>query len=157
MIKSCSCNICSKQCRYRPGWFTPNQVNKLVEHLQLHIDEVFNNFLAIDWYEYDSGEVSFILAPSLKYHMPGIEYPILPSGECIFYVDNKCSIYELRPAECRIFNHEITTMEHILKFKKSRKRIADLWRSKREYIEILLGRSPIAKKLSLVDIVNHYS
>ncbi|AER66417.1 protein of unknown function UPF0153 [Thermovirga lienii DSM 17291] len=82
-----SCLGCGRCCRGEPGcvWITPEEVKKLAEFLSL----TETKFLSKYTYSVD-GRVSLREKQN---------------GECVFYDSdtNKCSIYEYRPLQCRLF------------------------------------------------------
>jgi len=150
----CSCAVCAKQCNFRPGYFKPEEIDKVAKYLNMDVETVFYSFLAVDWddREEHNGEVIFIIAPALKDSHTGVEYPEYPSGECSFYMNKTCTIYPVRPFECRLFDHRLSQDY----YREKRLEVVQSWKGKTEMIEKLLGRPPQAKTLHLQDIVNHW-
>lgn len=133
----CSCEICKYACKRKPGWFLPEEITNVSNFLNITEQELFDNFLAVDYYLGDN--TIFVLSPSTKTNITGEEFPYDPIGECIFYKDGLCSIHSVKPHECKFYDHTKSN-------KKSNKKhleIAEQWINKEEKIINLLGRKPI--------------
>ena len=63
----CKCDGCKNACKYRPGWFLPNQVDDLLKYFNVKtIEELLNTGkIAIDWW-IDDDENVMVLAPNVK-------------------------------------------------------------------------------------------
>lgn len=105
MIKNCKCESCQNACRGRPGWFKPEQIKSLLKYFKVKTIKglLGKNKLAIDWWN-DSPKDVLVLAPNLEEN-DDIQYPKNPQGECVFFKKGKCSIYKIRPFECREYIH----------------------------------------------------
>lgn len=136
MSCSCSCKSCQNACTYTPGWFLPKELNMLAIFLKKDKQEVFDKYLGVDWFE---GEKTiFLVAPAITNMKSGQEYPGDPRGRCVFYKKNKCSIYEVRPYECKNYIHD----ESLEKIHLRHQYVADSWKEKQDIIIDLLGREP---------------
>ena len=105
--KSCTCKHCIECCYYKPGWFLPGEAEKVAAYLGLSVQETFDKYLAVDYwerYEDDRGNI-LVLSPATTIMEPGTMYPSAPCGQCIFLRDNRCSIHEVKPYECRQTTH----------------------------------------------------
>lgn len=149
MIKTmqprCSCIHCREACMHKPGWFLPGQISKLANFLKMSNKEIFNKFLGVDWYVGDSS--IFVLAPAITDMSAGTEYPAKPFGRCVFFKDNKCSIYPVRPYECIAYIHD-DSAEAI---RQRHSKIANFWVGKQEIIVSLLKRQPCEAEYDLID------
>ena len=134
---SCDCNICKNACKTKPGWFKPGEAEKVAEYLNIPMLDLFNNYLAVDWFS-GEGENYYPLSPSAKTNLPGEMWPYNPRGECIFYKQGKCSIHPVAPFECRAYTHADTSEEAIKRHGETAKE----WKNSHDYLENLLGYSP---------------
>ena len=78
-----SCTGCGHCCSGEPGgyvWVTDDEIRKISENLGLSIEEFGQKYL-----KNVSGDYSLI---------------VYPNGECIFFKDNGCTIYKVRPFQC---------------------------------------------------------
>jgi len=93
---SCNCQYCKSACLKKPGWFLPHQVEDLLKYFQVDNirDLLETSQFAIDWWEGDDDNI-LVLAPNIIDN-DDIQYPANPHGRCVFYKNNKCSIYEIR-------------------------------------------------------------
>lgn len=112
---NCNCQECQNACKFRPGWFLPEQVEQLYKYFKVNnIEELLKKGFAIDWW--NSENDILILAPNIKNNENNIQYPDDPRNECVFYNNKKCDIYDVRPIECRAYIHnmesEITQKAH---------------------------------------------
>ena len=139
-VESCSCESCCSACTCKPGWFNPGEAEKAADLLGVPLEELFKTRLAVDWWTNDYDE-TFLLSPSVKGGTPGEEFGEDPRGECVFYEDGKCSIYDARPHECREYMHgdskEVVADRH--------EAIAQRWKDHQAEIEDLLGEPPYAE------------
>jgi hypothetical protein len=80
------CTGCGQCCTGSPGyvWVTREEIESIAAHLNLSIKEFSRNFL-----RKIEGQFSLI--------------ELLPSYDCVFLKDKKCSIYSVRPIQCRTF------------------------------------------------------
>lgn len=111
-VPSCECQSCRSACSNKPGWFLPEEIEAVKKHFGTDNirDLLGENKLAIDWWVGDEDDI-LVLAPNIK-HNDDIQYPRNPQGECVFLKDGKCSIYAIRPAECRGFHHDDKKTQH---------------------------------------------
>jgi uncharacterized protein len=80
------CTECGKCCTGSPGyvWVTEEEIAQMAEHLQISVSE-----FAIRYLRKAFGR--FALLEHLKNY------------DCVFLKNNKCSIYSVRPKQCRTF------------------------------------------------------
>ncbi len=102
----CKCDGCKNACKYRPGWFLPNQVNSLLGYFNVKtIEELLKTGkVAIDWWEGDDPDI-LILAPNIINNTE-IYYPADPRNRCVFYNNELCDIHKIKPYECSMYSHE---------------------------------------------------
>jgi hypothetical protein len=134
---SCSCHSCKSACQNKPGWFLPDEAEKVAAFLQITMKDLFENYLAIDWYSED-GIDYYPLSPAVVGNETGAMFPYKPSGTCVFFENGSCKIHSVAPFECKKYLH---TQEH----NEKRERhgfVAKQWVSKSEYLENLLGYNP---------------
>lgn len=133
---SCSCEGCQNACSYKPGWFKFGEIEKVANYLKISLKELFDNYLAVDWYK-----DLFVLAPVLINEEPGGMYPYNPKGECIFFEKNKCKIHAVAPYECQQYYHD----ENINFVRERHRDVAQTWMGKEKYIKNYLGYEPYIK------------
>ena len=101
---SCDCNKCKGACTVKPGWMLPGEAEKIAEHLGITLQELFDDFLLVDYYlSYQKGH-KYLLSPALKGKKPGDMTPSNPMGVCIFFDEETehCQIHEVAPYECQM-------------------------------------------------------
>lgn len=134
----CSCEDCVAACHRKPGWFLPEEIKPTAELLGLTEQEFFNKHLSVDYYS-NPNSFSFVLSPATTNSVPGEEFPFNPNGRCVFLTeDNKCSIHNAKPYECKAFDHRKLDIEGA----KSHEAVAQEWESDQDRIVKLLGREP---------------
>ena len=136
----CDCKRCKSACKQKPGWFKPEQIGPLAKNMGISVRELFDKYLAVDWY---GGEVRdkdiFLLAPALKSRSTEKMYPMDPRGECVFFNKDKCDIYDRgKPFECTEYNHNDSMQQTVERHRK----VAFEWEHQGELIKWLLGRTP---------------
>jgi len=145
-MSECKCNKCREACEVNPGWFTPDQIATVAEHMSMTEKELFDKFLAVNWWETDrewgNDHDIFVIAPALSGESPGDMYPSDPRGKCVFYQDGLCGIHPVKPFECEQFIHG----EPFDTVHKRHYGVAVQWEDHKEYIELLLGKEPFAKE-----------
>src|ERR1700761_5886290 len=106
-IHNCECSKCQAACSFKPGWFKPGEVEKVAQHLNISVEELFKTKLMVDWYENHSvaARTVFLLSPAVVGGDVGSEFPGNPQGRCVFLEDGKCTIYPVRPFECATYIH----------------------------------------------------
>lgn len=143
----CSCSNCQNACKRKPGWFKPGEVEKVATFLGISLQELFSDYLAIDYW---AGESIFILAPATKTltgGLPGQMYTYFGKGECVFFKDGKCSIHEVKPFECKELLHdsmEISQQRH--------EDVAMFWKSDQSQIKELYGKNPKIERMTLKEL-----
>lgn len=150
--KSCECVTCQGACLRKPGWFLPGEAEKAAEFLKMHIKEFFEKYLAIDWWNgSEYGKETFVIAPALAGQPTGEEYPINPTGACIFYKNKQCQIHGAKPFECQMFWHGETATSH---GRNRHKEVADAWKGHKHEIIQILGRGPVAPEPTVFDMLS---
>jgi Fe-S-cluster containining protein len=147
--ESCRCVSCKNACKYNPGWFLPEEVEKVAKFLNISLKELFDKYLGVNWWS-DDGDTTFLLAPAISSMNPGEEYPGDPRGTCIFYKKEQCEIHDVRSFECREYWHGE-------KYDDSFSRHADVrdaWRHHQEMIVKLLGRQPETESFRMFNLFN---
>lgn len=99
--QDCTCDRCQRACRRRVGWFLPGEPEKAASFLGMELQEFFNKYLAVDWFEGDDENI-FVIAPSTTEISPGGMFSEEPEGKCVFFSDEgRCNIHEAKPYECK--------------------------------------------------------
>jgi Fe-S-cluster containining protein len=107
MDSSCDCELCQKACKRKPGWFLPSQVKDIEQFFNKSLKELLGHELAIDWFEDFEDLGILILAPNIKENNQDIQYPYDNRGACVLQdKEGKCTIYPIRPYECRELSHQ---------------------------------------------------
>ena len=145
----CDCKACKSACSYKPGWFLPNQAEKVAEFLNIPFIELFNTKLGVDWNNGYEDETVFVLAPAIKSMDTGEEYPSDPRGVCVFFIDGLCEIHNVKPFECAEFLH--SDSQEMIEIRK--RKIVKEWAIKGDYIKNLLGREPQSEEFSTMDML----
>jgi len=88
------CTGCGKCCTGSPGYvfLSPSDLQRLADHFSLSLEEFAANYT----YKVDD-KLSLIDSPG--------------SSNCVFLKENKCSVYEARPIQCRTFPWWIHLLE----------------------------------------------
>lgn len=150
--KSCQCDVCSSACSQKPGWFLPGEAEKAAEFMKMHIKDFFKKYLAIDWWNgKEYGQETFVIAPALKGCPTGEEYPMVPTGVCIFFINKMCAIHGAKPFECQMFWHEETINSA---GKDRHKQVAEAWKGHKNEIIQILGRGPVAPEPTFENVFN---
>jgi len=128
MKNECACNQCRSYCQVKPGWFTPEQVDGLLEDFGISsiLELITKREFAVDWFEkFNGGEDVLILAPNIIGNEGQIQYPAKPGGECFYYdqYSGNCLIHSVKPFECAEYHHS-ETRETIL---NRHKEVAGMW------------------------------
>jgi len=126
-VTSCDCEACRAACLNAPGWFTPEQVPRLAEHLGLTLEETFRRFLAVGVTHMPDGSHRMGVLPHKLRDgkKPGGRWTlaeIARPGRCVFYDRGRCTIYPVRPWECARMMHDRT--DHAVRI---RHRIVARW------------------------------
>ncbi len=136
-IFSCRCDQCQSACRWKPGWFRPEEIEPAAALLDLTVEEFFKQYLAVDWWE--ASPPIYVLAPALRGKPTGDLYPDQPLGHCIFHgLDGDCAIHTWKPFECQSYTHDQGNAEVIGRHRA----VADAWVDHQDMIVKLLGRKP---------------
>lgn len=81
-----SCTGCGACCTGSPGyvWVTPEEIQQIAAHLNLELQEFVDLYVRQIGDQYSLKEVG-------------------PQFDCVFLKGKGCSIYEVRPTQCRTF------------------------------------------------------
>jgi Fe-S-cluster containining protein len=143
----CDSEKCQRACRNYPGEFRPGEAERVAEFLGMSLQDLFNQYLGVNWWEGYGGENVFMLAPVSHAMTAGQEWPSTPRrGACVFLKSGRCSIHPVKPYACAhgnpCQNKSITKWEHDREFNT-----VPLWAKKDNQLQIvkLLGRVPHAE------------
>lgn len=80
------CTGCGGCCTGAPGfiWVTEEEIETIADHLGLSTDQFSKKYVRVAEGKYSLKETQ-------------------PNNDCVFLKDKKCSIYEVRPIQCRTF------------------------------------------------------
>lgn len=138
-MTSCSCDVCKSACSHKPGWFLPTEVEAAAKTLGLSLQEFFDQYLGVDWWE--GPNPIFLLAPGLVGQPAGDMYPDRPTGQCrLLLPDGRCRIHGAHPFECREYLHG-DTREVV---KRRHHDVAMIWKNHQAIVRKLLGEKPRA-------------
>lgn len=133
----CTCKVCVEACTFKPGYFAPGEAERAATLLGLTLQEFFDQYLGVDWYDKD--ETIFVLSPALAYMGGGGMFPPDPRGRCIFLDEhNRCKIHAAKPWECRRYHHGLSS-EHVDAHHEA---VASMWKGHEQQLTDLLGRAP---------------
>jgi len=81
------CTECGKCCTGQPGyvWVSEEEMQKIADHLQISLKDFKCRYTRLK-----GGRYALLELPKRDH-------------DCIFLKDNKCSIYPVRPKQCRTF------------------------------------------------------
>ncbi len=141
--ESCSCAECQAACRFKPGWFTPGEAERVADYLGVSLSDLFRTRLMVDRWGRD--RVVFVLSPAVVEVSPGQEFLSTTRGQCVFYQAGRCTIHPVKPFECRAMLHGRPATYHA--------ETAHAWDTPAAQGQIrrLLGREPIAEEVSILD------
>ena len=109
-VTSCGCDDCKDACLNSPGWFLPEELDRLADYLNLTLEALFQKHLAVSTAEMPDGSKRHGVMPhKLRDHKkPGQLWTlgeVAAPGRCVFFDHGKCTIYPVRPFECaRVFH-----------------------------------------------------
>jgi len=49
-VESCTCQDCIIACYHKPGWFAPNEIEKVADFMGISLQQLFDEYLGVDWY-----------------------------------------------------------------------------------------------------------
>jgi hypothetical protein len=142
--ESCSCADCRAGCTRKPGWFKPGEAEKTAEMMGLPMQDFFDRYLAVDWWEDDPNV--YVLSPAIVGEEAGTMFPGAPWGTCVFYKDGLCEIHEAKPFEWADMLHGRFATE-------SHEEVARTGEGHEEQITELLGEEPQANGFSSFDLM----
>jgi Fe-S-cluster containining protein len=143
MKNQCDCECCKRACTEKPGWFLPGEAEKVAEYLDITLKELFDDYLAVDWFEGENGaDDIFLLAPAVKGEETGDMYPGDPRGTCVFFEDGKCAIHDVKPFECAQYHHD----EKRSVLSSRHDGVPNKWVEHQKQIEDLLGKEPYSRE-----------
>ncbi len=131
----CTCKHCVEACKWKPGWFLPNEVEGAAKHLNMTLQDFFNQYLGVDWWE--GVRPVFVLAPAIVGEDTGSEYPGNPRGQCVFLnSEHLCDIHPVKPFECSELSCGGSGIWE--RYEK----VSLAWKNNQDQIVGLLGRKP---------------
>jgi Fe-S-cluster containining protein len=107
----CSCDLCRQACLNSPGWFLPEEIAPLAQHLGLRVSELFRRRLAVSetvtpeggrWLGVMPHKLRDGKGPGGRWTLAELQRP----GRCTFYDRGRCTIHPWRPFECSRMHHE---------------------------------------------------
>ena len=133
--KSCICDECISYCKTKPGWFLPGEIEMVSEYLGMSLKDLFNEYLSVDWFLDDDDLDLYPITPAIigHYNRSGKMFTFNPIGVCIFLVDNRCSIHEVKPYECRDALHGADSQY----IRGRHREIARAWKNSKQQSELL--------------------
>jgi Fe-S-cluster containining protein len=99
-------------CKNNPGWFAPGEVEKAADFLKMSTDQFIRSYLLIDGIHTPEYGWIDVFVPARLNRFGEFDLPPLSrvddiyrftSGPCVFYHENGCDIYPVRPIECRSY------------------------------------------------------
>ena len=140
---SCCCAECQAACRFKPGWLTPGEAERVADYLGVSLDSLFRTRLMVDRWGRD--RTVFVLSPAVVEVSPGQEFLSTTRGQCVFYQAGRCAIHPVKPFECRAMLHGQPPTYHA--------EVARAWDTPaaQRQVRLLLGREPIAEEPSILD------
>jgi Fe-S-cluster containining protein len=143
-IESGTCTHCRSACSHKPGWFNPGEVEKVAEYLGISVQELFDTKLQVDWWQGDGvADEVFILSPAVFGGAAGDMFDANPRGTCVFFENERCTIHEVKPHECR---QVVACQPRDPELHPS---FAHSWKDHQDQIQELLGREPVAAEYGL--------
>jgi Fe-S-cluster containining protein len=91
IAKPCSCNACNHGCKLGSGFLINEDKQKIADFLEIDIKTLESKYLE-----------KRILLNKEMYRPKQIKKNKLPYGQCIFFINNKCSIHPVKPLECKV-------------------------------------------------------
>lgn len=154
-MDGCRCESCINRCEVAPGWLIPGEIEKIATFLNLSLENLFLNFISIDYWVADRifFDDIFVLSPSTIDVIPGNIFPTDNRyGKCIFLKEEKCLIHPVKPYECKMVYHDTSKADEY----KLHIKVAEMWdndENKKQIIQ-LLGKNKelkISKRYLLYD------
>ncbi len=110
-VTSCDCPECRAACLNSPGWFMPNQIAPLADHVGLSVEDLFRKKLAVGLTQMPDGrQVHGVMPHKLRDgKKPGTVWTLrelAEPGRCVFFDRGRCTIYKYRPFECARMMHD---------------------------------------------------
>lgn len=123
------CTECGQCCTGAPGyvWVSDEEIIAMAEHLKLPLEEFVPRYLRLV-----NGRYALL------------ERPVSPTTyDCIFLKNKKCSVYTVRPRQCRTFpwwQHNLDSPED--------------WRAAASYCEGISEEAPIVPLTTITEQLN---
>ncbi len=115
----CVCELCISCCKRAPGWFAPEEAEKVATYLRLDFDLFVKTYLIKDYWV--GGP--FVWAPRIVGADTDRDIASWNYGTCVFLTDeDRCMIHPVKPYECR------KSLACSPKGRFLRKEIAELWK-----------------------------
>lgn len=137
-MPECACEICQGACAQKPGWFLPEQIAPLAEHLGLTEQQLFDDYLIVNKIVSNGRDIPedvHVLSPGIVGMRTGEDFA-WATGTCIWFSQGKCQIHELKPFECAQYIHDEKPEDGDFLHCHT---IPDAWKDHQEKIEKLVG------------------
>lgn len=85
---SVKCNQCGKCCTYGVGFAKESEAQNIADYLKKELAEIFEKHTIFNQ----------------EVYKPKQKTKGLPYGPCIFLIDNKCLIHDVKPLHCKVGN-----------------------------------------------------
>lgn len=110
-VTSCECSDCRAACLNSPGWFMPEQILPLANHLGMSVEKLFRRKLAVSVTAMPGakrvhGVMPHKLRDGKKAGSVWSLDELAEPGRCVFFDRGKCTIYKFRPYECARMMHD---------------------------------------------------
>lgn len=147
--ESCTCTICQGFCKYKPGWFKPDQMEALAEFFDATIQEVYKTYLVTDYWVDDNGRDINVISPTVTRLPAGGMMDFRATGQCVFYTDGKCEIHPVKPWECKQAWHGDGTDK--LPYHKL---VMEAWKDKQDLIIEITGEEQSLPDANIFDVLD---
>lgn len=102
---SCACPMCQVGCHAKPGMLAPHEAQKI--HAKVAPDRDFAEW-AQEHFTASSGMK--LMVGDVVWTIPTV-VPAKRGGACVFYENARCTIHEVSPYGCRMFDHRQSEAE----------------------------------------------
>lgn len=134
---ACSCNSCVSACKHKPGWFKPGEAEAAASLVGMPLKEFFDKYLMADFWVNILPPDTYVLSPAVEDNA-GKVAPFSAFGKCVFLEDDKCSIHEAKPFECKAYDHATSSQASY----ENHKEAGMAWLGHQDQIKELLGSDP---------------
>lgn len=117
----------------------PEQIAPVAQKLGLTVAELFKKYLTIDAVLHgEQGRTTgiYVFAPAIVGEGSGSVSNPTARGTCVWFIDGKCAIHDLKPRECAMVDHS-TAGQDIDMLRAS---MVKEWKTHRKIVQQLYGR-----------------